>query len=131
MSLPTDSKARKGYPLVRGNFRYFPDAHLAVAELSVYGNEKHNPGEELHWSKGKSNDHADCVGRHLLEPFGVDYSYGPDKPILHSVAAAWRALANAQTEIEELKAKGEWPLKASVAPVPANWRGPAFDRGSK
>lgn len=112
MSLPTDSKARKGMPVVRGNLRYFPDAHLAVAELSMYGNDKHNPGEELHWSRGKSSDHADCCARHLLEPFGIDYSYGPEKGVLHSVAAAWRALANAQTEIEELKAKGMWPLPA-------------------
>lgn len=110
MSLPTDSAARKGLPLARGCMRYFPDALLAVAQLSVYGNDKHNPGQELHWSKGKANDHADCAARHLLEPMGVDTSYGPDKPVLHSVAAAWRALANAQTEIEELKKAGQWPL---------------------
>jgi hypothetical protein len=119
-----DSARRKGQPVITGNLRYFSDAHLAVAELSRYGNDKHNPGEPLHWSKDKSNDHADCCGRHLLEPFGIDLSYGPDKPVLHSVAAAWRALANAQIEIDTLKAKGEWPLKPADPQVPAanGWR---------
>lgn len=108
----SESALRKRQPLVRGALRYFPDALLAVAELSLYGNEKHNPGEELHWSRGKSNDHADCVVRHLLEPFGVDTGYGEGKHVLHSVAAAWRALANAQVEIEELRKQGKWPLNA-------------------
>lgn len=120
MSLPTDSAARKAAPVTTGNFRYFPDAHLAIAQLSVYGNDKHNPGQPLHWSREKSNDHADCVGRHLLEPFGIDYSYGPDKPVLHAAQAAWRALANLQVEIEELKKQGKWPLAAHGGAVPAD-----------
>jgi hypothetical protein len=107
-----ESAMRKRQPLARGCMRYFPDALLAVSELSMFGNEKHNPGEYLHWSRGKSNDHADCAARHLLEPFGVDASYGPGKHVLHSVAAAWRALANAQIEIEELRKQGKWPLNA-------------------
>ena len=106
MSVTEDSKARKGMPLVRGCMLYFPDALLAVAQLSMHGNDKHNPGEPLHWSRGKSNDHSDCCARHLLQPMEFDTTYGPDKPVLHSVAAAWRALANAQCEIEELRKKG-------------------------
>lgn len=105
--------------------RYFPDALLAVAELSLYGNEKHNPGEDLHWSREKSSDHADCAARHLLEPLGVDMSYGPEKPVLHSVAAAWRSLANAQVEIEELRKQGKWPLSTAPKHEPADatgWR---------
>lgn len=119
-----DSAVRKGQPLASGNLRYFPDAHLAIAELSRYGNDKHNPGEPLHWSKDKSSDHVDCTARHLLEPFGIDYSYGADRPVLHSVAAAWRALANAQVEIDTLKAKGQWPLKPGpqAATAPADWQ---------
>lgn len=99
--LPGDSEARKNIPMMRGLLDYFPDALAAVAQLSVYGNEKHNPGEPLHWSKGKSNDHADCVVRHLMERGRWDYSFGPDKGVRHSTAAAWRALANLQIEIEE------------------------------
>lgn len=117
MSLPTDSKERKDSPVVRGFLDYFPDAVLACARLSVLGNEKHNPGEPLHWSKDKSNDHADCVVRHTMERGKVDYSYGADKPVLHSVAALWRAAANAQTEIEELKEKGQWPLERGRTPA--------------
>ena len=108
---PDESAMRKSQPLARGCVRYFPDALLAVSQLSLYGNDKHNPGQPLHWSKEKSSDHADCAIRHLIEPFGVDLSYGAAKPVLHSVAAAWRALANAQTEIEELRKQGKWPLK--------------------
>jgi hypothetical protein len=43
-----------------------------VAELSRAGNEKHNPGEELHHARGKSNDHADCILRHLVDRGTVD-----------------------------------------------------------
>lgn len=106
MTISTDSKERKGLPIVTGCLDYFPDALLAVAQLSVYGNDKHNPGQPLHWSKEKSNDHADCCVRHLLERGTLDYSYGRDKPIRHSAAAAWRALANLQIEIEQEKAAG-------------------------
>jgi hypothetical protein len=107
VSIPTDSKARKDLPIVRGCLDYFPDALLAVAELSRYGNDKHNPGEPLHWAKEKSTDHADCCVRHLLERGTMDYSYGADKPVRHSAAAAWRALANLQIEIEESQKKAE------------------------
>jgi len=100
MSLPADSKARKNLPIMAGCMDYFPEALLAVAELSVYGNDKHNPGQPLHWSKDKSSDHADCCVRHLMERGKMDYSYGKDKPVRHSAAAAWRALANLQIEIE-------------------------------
>lgn len=120
MTPEEESALRKGMPLARGCLRYFPDALLAVAQLSMFGNEKHNPGQPLHWSKEKSNDHADCVARHLLEPLGIDTSYGEGKHVLHSVAAAWRALANAQIEIEELRKQGKWPLNARrVAKEPA------------
>ena len=105
MTLPTDSKARKALPIVTGCLDYFADALLAVAELSLYGNEKHNPGEPLHWSKDKSNDHADCCVRHLIERGKMDLSYGADKPVRHSTAAAWRALANLQMEIEAARPK--------------------------
>jgi hypothetical protein len=73
---------------------YFPDACAAVAEVSYVGNEKHNPSEEMHWARGKSMDHADCIGRHLIERGGFD------GPIRRSAALAWRALALLQKEIE-------------------------------
>lgn len=94
--LPTGSKLRKDIPLARGLLDYFPNALAAVAELSRIGNDKHNPGQPLHWSKGKSNDHADCIIRHLIERGTVD----PDDNVLHSVKVAWRALALLQIELE-------------------------------
>src|SRR5690348_15140244 len=66
-TLPTDSGARKDIPLARGLLDYFPAALARVAELSRIGNEKHNPGEDLHHARGKSGDHADCILRHLVE----------------------------------------------------------------
>ena len=96
--LPTDSKKRKEIPLARGCLDYFPDALAAVAELSYIANEKHNPGEPMHWSKDKSTDHADCVARHLIERGKWDKVDG--KPVRHSTQMAWRALAVLQTEIE-------------------------------
>lgn len=95
MSLPVDSTDRKGIPIVSGVLDYFPDAIAGVARVSQKGNDKHNPGEPLHWSRDKSPDHRDCIGRHLLEPQEVD-----EDGELHSVHAAWRALANAQIELE-------------------------------
>lgn len=88
------SGERKRYPMTRGLGDYFPDALAAVSNVSFEGNEKHNPGEELHWSRGKSMDHADCIARHLAQRGGFD------GPIRHSAALAWRALALLQEELE-------------------------------
>ena len=101
MTLPTDSAARKSIPLARGCLDYFPDALAAVAALSKVGNDKHNPGEPLHWSRDKSNDHADCIMRHLIDRGTFD----PEDDVLHSVKVAWRALAMLQIEIEEMRAQ--------------------------
>ena len=97
--LPEDSAMRKEYPLYAGLLRYFPDALAAVAHVSYVGNQKHNPGQPLHWSRDKSNDHLDCIARHLLEAGGYDYTTG----VRHSAQLAWRALANLQIEIEKDK----------------------------
>lgn len=93
--LPNDSAARKTFPMCTGLLDYFPDALAAVAEISFKGNRKHNPGQELHWARSKSMDHADCVVRHLTERGGKDGSGSR-----HSAQLAWRALALLQEEIE-------------------------------
>jgi hypothetical protein len=102
-ALPTDSAQRKALPLARGCLDYFPAALAAVAALSKAGNDKHNPGQPLHHSRGKSSDHADCIVRHLIDRGTVDTEDG----IRHSVKVAWRALALLQ---EELEAAGEAAL---------------------
>ena len=91
--------SRKNTPLYSGCIAYFPDALEAIARLSKFGNDKHNPGEPLHWSRDKSNDHADCVARHLKDHGKIDEESG----FSHTVALAWRALALLQTEIETVQ----------------------------
>jgi hypothetical protein len=90
-----DAASRKAVPVVTGVLDYFPDALVAVAELSRVGNDQHNPGQPLHWSRGKSNDHPDCLGRHLLDRGKFDTD-----GVRHSAKVAWRALAILQLEIE-------------------------------
>lgn len=93
--VPTEAQARKNMPLARGLLDYFPDACCAIAEVSRIGNEQHNPGQPMHWARGKSTDHADCIVRHLLDRGTVDTD-----GILHSAKVAWRALALLQIELE-------------------------------
>lgn len=102
--LPTDSAERKQYPIVTGALDYFPAAIAEVARLSYLANEKHNPGEPLHHSRGKSSDHDDCLGRHTLErgQWEIITIKGVEHKVLHSVCRAWRALAAAQIELEGL-----------------------------
>jgi hypothetical protein len=59
--LPTDPQERKGIPLATGLIDYFPDALIAVAQLSKIGNDQHNPGKPLHWDRTKSQDESDCL----------------------------------------------------------------------
>jgi len=94
--LPTDKQARKETPIASGCLDYFPDACAAVANLSWVGNEQHNPGQQMHWARGKSTDEADCLIRHFMER-GTDDTDG----IPHTVKVAWRALAMLQKELEE------------------------------
>lgn len=96
------SAERKACPLYTGCLAYFPDALMLVAKLSKIGNDKHNPGQPLHWSKDKSNDHADCLARHLLQHGQTD----PETGLSHTVSVAWRALALLQTEIEAARKAG-------------------------
>lgn len=100
-----DKAARKAAPLVRGVLDYFPAALMGVAACSVKANEQHNPGEEVHWARDKSNDHADCILRHMIERDEVD-----DDGIPHVDKIAWRALALAQ---EWHEARGATPGRAS------------------
>lgn len=111
LGLSINPAARKRTPITSGVLDYFPAALAAVAEISVKGNEQHNPGQPLHWARNKSQDHADCVARHLIERGGIDIDGAR-----HSAKLAWRALALLQTELEEEAAKIE-ALDANVAEV--------------
>lgn len=96
MAVTSDSNERKNIPVYSGVLAYFPDALVAVARLSRKGNDKHNPGEPLHWARDKSTDHADCLVRHQLEFDQIDEEDGE----YHAVKVAWRALAQLQTLLE-------------------------------
>lgn len=105
------SAERKAMPVDAGDLKYFPDAHAATARVSVKGNEKHNPGEPLHWSRGKSNDHLECVVRHLLTPYEID----PESGEPHINHALWRLKAAVQiNEEKRLIALGIKPLSGVV-----------------
>lgn len=93
----SSSAERKATPVVTGVLDYFPLAIQALARLSKKANDKHNPGEPMHWARGKSNDHADCIGRHLIERGTIDPEFGE----LHDVALFWRAAANCQLAEEK------------------------------
>lgn len=75
-------------------FTEFSAALAAVAQVSWYGNQKHNPGEPLHHARGKSTDHADCIARHHVEAGGFD------GPMRHSACKLWRALVAWQEQLE-------------------------------
>lgn len=98
--LVTDAKARKNVPIFTGLIRYFPHALSAVAELSLIGNEQHNPGKALHWDRSKSGDELDALSRHLFDAGTVDTD-----GVRHSTKVAWRALANLEKEIEKALVK--------------------------
>jgi hypothetical protein len=94
---PTDSERRKRTPIYSGVLKYFPRTMVAMARLSWAGNEKHNPGQPLHWSRSKSADHKDCAVRHLM----TDEELDTETNELHAVAAAWRACANCELVLEK------------------------------
>lgn len=102
-TLPTDSDTRKHIPMATGLLDYFPDALADVARLSRIGNDKHNPGQPLHWAREKSDDQADCIMRHLTDRGTIDTD-----GVLHDTKVAWRALAQLQLVIERLRNKGEY-----------------------
>ena len=118
--IPTDSQDRKDSPVFSGFCKYFPKAMFAVAQLSKAGNDKHNPGEPLQWSREKSADHGDCIIRHQLEAGTIDPSDG----FYHDVKVAWRAMAqleillDASEGVEHLDFKGE-PTGKFFSAIPA------------
>lgn len=100
MLLSTDSKERKNTPITSGVLDYFPLAIAEVAKASKAGNDQHHQCKPLFWDKTVSTDHADCIGRHLIDRGTFDTD-----GIRHSAKLAWRALALLQIELENEKQK--------------------------
>ena len=88
---------RKTCPLFSGVIGYFRDALFRVANVSYVGNEQHNPGQPLHWARGKSKDQMDCVLRHAAEVDEDDFSDATEAAL---ASLAWRSLAALQLYLE-------------------------------
>jgi Domain of unknown function (DUF5664) len=88
---------RKKYPVYSGVLCYFPAAIAEISRVSYLGNEQHNPGEPLHWARGKSTDQGDTALRHIMDhendPRDTDGAY-------HLAKACWRLLARLQLHLE-------------------------------
>lgn len=115
--LPQDDATRKAMPMARGLLDYFPAALAAVAAHSYAANLKHNPGEDIHWARGKSMDHADCILRHLVERGQTETVRLPCGTVVKlraSAALAWRSLALLQQELED---EGAAPGRAARFPA--------------
>ena len=93
--LPAGATERKAVPVASGVLDYFPSALIEIAKVSKAGNDQHNPGQPLHWARGKSTDQADTMLRHFLERGTFD-----SDGIRHSAKMVWRALAILQLELE-------------------------------
>jgi hypothetical protein len=101
------SAERKEMPVQTIMAEYFPDAFAALARHSKKANDKHNPGQQLHWARDKSKDHLNCAGRHLLTPDRPDADTGE----IEAVCLMWRAAAYVQLKEEaRLIALGIRPL---------------------
>lgn len=88
---------RKTYPLYEGVIGYFKNALYRVAHVSWVGNNQHNPGQPLHWARGKSKDQMDCLMRHAAEYDPNDFSAASEEA---GAAMCWRALAEFEIYLE-------------------------------
>lgn len=93
-----------------------------MSRISKLGNDKHNPGEEMHHARGKSTDHLDCAFRHSVDADDMltarerDQLNFTDEQILTEVNQfVWRAMAWGQ-EVHE-------KLGAPLAPAARIWNG--------
>lgn len=109
------SAERKEMPVQTLMAEYFPDAIAAVARHAKKANVKHNgPDAPMSWARGKSTDHLNCAGRHLMTPDAID----PDTGEIELVGASWRCLAALQLREEaRLKAAGIKPLSGCNCPT--------------
>lgn len=100
--LPAEGAERKRIPIWTHLIEYFPDAFLAVVDVSVKGNDQHNPGEPLHWAREKSTDQMNTAMRHMWD-HGRGVIYDTDGAY-HLAKAIWRLSAELQLTIERERA---------------------------
>jgi hypothetical protein len=128
LSLGTDAKARKALPIMRV-LGYFTAALAGLTRHAVRGNAAHNPGESLHWARGKSMDHGECVIRHSFDLADIMawLERNPEHPDRAAViemashehdARVWRALADSQEFYEKYLGA---PLSPSSVAAPTSY----------
>lgn len=117
MSLPTDYKARKEFPLLTVLTAYFPDAIEALVELCKQGNVQHAvddkavnpfklPTDRVTWDRAKSNEQTETAMRHLWDHERAKRGVGSLADAdghLHIIKSMWRTAAEAQLTIEKLR----------------------------
>ena len=134
MTLPTDYNARKALPLYDFLTGYFPDAIVELVKVSVAGNAQHNPGEPLHWARGKSMDQLNTAMRHMFD-HGAGHVYDDGTPLppevlaaiggehpMHLAKAAWRLLAEIQLICEGRRAPPVGPAPTPEVPFAETYR---------
>jgi hypothetical protein len=94
-TLAKTHEGRKRQPLATGLLDYFPDALVAVAEVSYHGSRQQNPDQPTHWDRSVSQDEEDAAMRHFIQRGTLDKD-----GLRHSAKFVWRALAFLQKEIE-------------------------------
>lgn len=130
-ALPHDDASRKALPIFDVLTKYFPRAVLELVKVCVVGNEQHNPGEPLHWARGKSMDQMNSIQRHLMD-YGLGKRVendpattrwkdgrGPSVRTLVLAHVIWRACAQLELDLEAESA-AEAPPKVSAATMIEN-----------
>jgi len=122
LTLPTDSAVRKEYSLSSGCYAYFPAALAGVAHHSFKAGAKHTGGELVH-NRWMSDDHADCIERHMSDIRDLvarqersGHLFDSEALLTEANALAWRALALSQ-ELHERY--GAAPLAPAARLEPA------------
>lgn len=141
-TLPNESKMRYQYPISSGALAYFPAAIAGVAKHSYIGGAKYNDGALVHL-RYISNNHLDCVGRHVLDLQDLLAAHGRgettvptyvydfekkqevlvDLPIAEAIliecnAMSWRSLAISQELHEKLGGAPLAPAARLAPPAP-------------
>lgn len=88
-------------PVFRGLIDYFPNACMAVAEVSQKGAEKYTWKGWIDVPDGQLR-YTDAVGRHLIKEC-LEGEIDPDFGLLHAAHLAWNAMARLELKLMEKK----------------------------
>lgn len=114
---PTDYKERKEWECWTYLMEYMPDAFLEEVRVAIAGNQQHNPGQHLHWARGKSADQMNTAFRHMWEHtmaarWGRGSMVDVDK-CYHLAKAIWRLRAELQLTLERVRRENAALVKSA------------------